>query len=50
MKSPIAQEVSNFAEKKDIEDLVIRFDTFQKHIQSLLTLANKKTDNFEKAQ
>jgi len=40
--------LSNSADKKDMEDLVIKFDNFQKHINSVLTLANRKADNFEK--
>jgi len=44
----VKTRMSNFADKKDVEDLVLKFNTFQKHISGLITLANKKAENFEK--
>lgn len=40
--------LTNFADKKDVEDLVLKFNTFQKQISGIIELANKKAENFEK--
>ncbi|MCK5281910.1 MAG: hypothetical protein KAK00_00740 [Nanoarchaeota archaeon] len=39
---------TNFADKKDVENLVIRFNNFEKHISGLILLSNKKFRGVEK--
>ncbi len=41
-------KVANFASKKEVENLISRFDTFEKHANNILTLMNSRMDTFRR--
>ena len=40
--------VSGFAGKKEVEDLIAKFNNFEKHVSGVMTLANRKFETLEK--
>ena len=41
-------KMTSFANKKDVEDLITKFNNFEKHVSGLMSLINKKFENLEK--
>ncbi|MEA2035897.1 MAG: hypothetical protein U9O94_00205 [Nanoarchaeota archaeon] len=44
----IKARITTFANKKEFEDLITKFNNFEKQVSSIMTLVNRKFDNLEK--
>jgi len=40
--------ISGFSDKKEIEDLITKFNNFEKHVSGIMTLVNRKFESLEK--
>ena len=41
-------KAGGFADKKEVENIIIKFNNFEKHVSGIVTLVSRKFENFEK--